>query len=123
MTTLEIEGLSSEKKIPTRLDQLYNTCTSGGEIGQRDFINPSMVLLYTVSPFNLWCDLYAPQEEKDPEPESMKILSKIGIIEEKRYVEENYPGMQRVDVETIQEAFFKYWRSVSGEQQRFIQRH
>jgi uncharacterized protein len=66
-----------------------------------------MVLLYTVSPFNLWCELFAPKEERDPEPESMKILAKIGHIEEERYVEEKYPGMQRVEVETVEDAFFQ----------------
>jgi predicted RecB family nuclease len=107
MTALEVKRAYSHAKIPTKLDQLYKSCMSGGEIGKRDVINPSMVLLYTVSPFNLWCDLFAPQEEKDPEPESLKILAKIGNMEERRYIEEAYPGMQRIEVETIQEAFFQ----------------
>lgn len=102
MSALEVKGAYLHE-----LGQLYKSCMSGGEIGKRDIINPSMVLLYTVSPFNLWCDLFAPPEEKDPEPESLKILAKIGNIEEKRYIEETYPGMQRIEVETIQEAFFQ----------------
>jgi uncharacterized protein len=80
---------------------------SGGSIGKGSIINPSMVLLHTVSPFNLWCDFFAPEQKKDPEPESSKILAKIGNIEEANYVEEKYPGMQRVEVETVEQAFYE----------------
>jgi uncharacterized protein len=66
-----------------------------------------MVLLYSASPFNLWCDLFAPKSEKDPEPESLKILAKIGNIEEERYIQETYPQMQTIEVETAEEAFFE----------------
>ena len=66
-----------------------------------------MVLLYTVSPFNLWCDLFAPQSEKDPEPESLKILAKIGNLEEDKYVQETYPQMQTIEVETREQGFFE----------------
>jgi uncharacterized protein len=82
-------------------------CTSGGEEDKKFVINPSMVLLHTVSPFNLWCDFFAPKDEKDPESESLKILAQIGNIEEGKYVEETYPGMQRIEVETIEQAFFE----------------
>jgi predicted RecB family nuclease len=66
-----------------------------------------MILLYTVSPFNLWCDLYAPESEKDREPESLKILAKIGNIEEEKYIQETYPEMQPIEVETREQAFFE----------------
>jgi len=90
-----------------KLDELYKMCMSGEKIDKKSVINPSMVLLHTVSPFNLWCDLFAPKEEKDPELESLKILAKIGNIEEQKYVEEKYPGMQRIEVETVEQAFFE----------------
>ena len=90
-----------------KLDELHKICMSGGTIDKKSIINPSMVLLHTVSPFNLWCDFFAPKEEKDPEPESLKILAKIGNIEEEKYVEEKYPGMQRVEVETVEQGFFE----------------
>jgi uncharacterized protein len=83
---------------------------SGGKVDKKSVINPSMVLLHTVSPFNLWCDLFAPVQKKDPEPESSKILAKIGNIEEANYVEENYPGMQRIEVETVEQAFYEVLR-------------
>lgn len=90
-----------------QLDELYKACLSGGKIDKKFILNPSMVSLYTASPFNLWCDFFAPKEEKDPEPESLKILAKIGNIEEDKYVEEKYPGMQRIEVETHEQAFFE----------------
>jgi predicted RecB family nuclease len=89
------------------LDELYKACMSGGKIDRKFIINPSMVLLHTVSPFNLWCDFFAPKEKRDPEPESLRILAKIGKIEEEKYVEEKYPGMQRIEVETVEQAFFE----------------
>jgi predicted RecB family nuclease len=66
-----------------------------------------MVLLHTVSPFNLWCDFFAPESEKDPEPESLKILAKIGNIEEEKYIQETYPQMQPIEVETREQAFYE----------------
>jgi uncharacterized protein len=90
-----------------QLDELYEACLSGGKIDKKFVINPSMVSLHTVSPFNLWCDFFAPKEEKDPVPESLKILAKIGNIEEEKYVEEKYPGMQRIEVETLEQAFLE----------------
>lgn len=90
-----------------KLDELYKVCMSCGNVDKNFVINPSMVLLHTVSPFNLWCDFFAPKEEKDPEPESLKILAKIGNIEEEKFVEEKYPGMQPIEVETVEQAFFE----------------
>jgi uncharacterized protein len=78
-----------------------------GAADPKSIINPSMVLLYTVSPFNLWCDIFAPETEKDPEPESLKILAKIGNIEEDKYIQETYPQMQPIEVETREQAFFE----------------
>jgi predicted RecB family nuclease len=80
---------------------------SGDAVDNKSIISPSMVLLHTVSPFNLWCDLFAPPSEKDPEPESLKILAKIGNIEEEKYIQETYPQMQPIEVETREEAFFE----------------
>jgi predicted RecB family nuclease len=107
MSALGAKTAYSHAKISAKLDQLYKTCMSSGEIEKRDVINPSMVLLYTVSPFNLWCDLFAPESEKDPEPESLKILAKIGNIEEEKYIQETYPEMQTIEVETLEQGFFE----------------
>jgi len=90
-----------------KLEELYNSCLSCSVETKKFVINPSMVLLHTVSPFNLWCDFFAPKEEQDPIPESMKILAKIGNIEEEKYVEETYPSMQVIKVETFEQAFFE----------------
>jgi hypothetical protein len=38
-----------------------------------------------------FCELFAPKEEKDPEPESLKILAKIGHIEEEGTYRKNIP--------------------------------
>lgn len=89
-----------------KIDEIYNVCMMGS-LDKKSIINPSMVSLHTISPFNLWCDFFAPKEEKDPEPESLKILAKIGHIEEEKYIEEKYPGMQPIEVETIEQAFLE----------------
>ncbi len=90
-----------------KLDDLYKVCMSEGKTDKMSVINPSMVLLHTVSPFNLWCDFFAPKDEKDPETESLKILARIGNIEEEKYIEENYPGMKPIKVETVEQAFYE----------------
>jgi len=92
--------------IMKKIDEIYKVCMTGS-LDKKFIVNPSMVSLHTVSPFNLWCDFFAPKEEKDPEPESLKILAKIGNIEEEKYIEEKYPGMQSIEVETIEEAFLE----------------
>jgi predicted RecB family nuclease len=101
------ENAESISKSNTKLNLLFKKCLTGEPIDNKSIVNPSMILLYTVSPFNLWCDLYAPESEKDREPESLKILAKIGNIEEEKYIQETYPEMQPIEVETREQAFFE----------------
>ena len=87
-----------------KIEKIYNKCLTR-QTDSNDTINPSMILTYKRSPFNLWCDLYAAKEDRDPPSESYKILAEIGNIEEKKFISENYPEMEIIPIQTQEEGF------------------
>lgn len=77
-------------------------------------ITGSMVLAYFKSPFGLWCNLHAPTEERDPKSDFYTYLSNTGVEHENNFVEENYPGMTKVSIETVEEVLESFKKGVEA---------
>jgi uncharacterized protein len=68
-------------------------------------ITPSAVRDYVISPFMCWCRFFAPEEEKDPMPEYVKLLIERGNKHEQETVSQLYPGLVPIEFETWEEGF------------------
>lgn len=84
------------------VDRIFSTAIRGEGT---DIVTSSMVYRYVESPFSLWCDLCAPQEEKDPIDAYVEHLFREGQHHEEVVVQEAYPGIVPVTAETEKEAF------------------
>ncbi len=62
--------------------ELFEKCL-GGKHRSKFTITGSTVLKYCISPFLVWCDAFAPPEERDPESRYMHLLFERGIQHEK----------------------------------------
>ena len=62
--------------------EIFVRCMNGKHRG-KDTITGSTVLKYYVSPFSVWCDRFAPAEEREPENKFMHKLFERGISHEK----------------------------------------
>lgn len=84
------------------VDRIFSTAIRGGTM---DVIMSNMVYRCVESPFSLWCDLFAPEGEKDPIDAYVAHLFREGQQHEEVVVQEAYPGIVPVTAETEEEAF------------------
>ncbi len=86
------------------IDDIFNECMNTmKELPM--LITASMVKEYVKSPFNLWCNLFAPESEKDTPSEYYKLLNERGIQHETVTIQEMYPDAQKLEFKTLPEGF------------------
>lgn len=84
------------------IDELYEICLSSGS---EPAITARRVYDFVRSPFKIWCDLNAPEEEKDPLSEYGRFLLEQGQQHEEKTVIAAYPEMKKISYITPEEGF------------------
>jgi predicted RecB family nuclease len=84
------------------LNKLINECL---EKSEHPFIKATTVSNYFKSPFNVWADQFAPQEEKDPISEYLELLFKQGIDHEQAVIKSRYPKIKEFQFTTKIDGF------------------
>lgn len=68
-------------------------------------ITGGTVSKFIISPFLIWCDLFAPPEERDPENKFMHMLFERGIEHEKAVLKEMFSGVKKLELTSFEDAF------------------
>lgn len=68
-------------------------------------ITARMLYTYLKSPYQLWCDLHAPEDRKDPITEYQKLKFEQGRQHEQIVVDHKYPDVVESEAETKKDAF------------------
>ena len=84
------------------LNKLINECLGKSEY---PFIKATTVSNYFKSPFNVWADQFAPQEEKEPISDYLEMLFKQGIDHEQEVIKSRYPQIKEFQFTTKIEGF------------------
>lgn len=84
--------------------ELYEKCLAGKHRGKYT-ITASMVLKYCISPFLVWCDAFAPPEERDAESEYRHLLFKRGAKHEDAVLDTMFPGAVEVPLVSFEKGF------------------
>jgi len=63
-------------------------------------ISGTTVKLYFDGKFLLWCKHHAPEKEIDDESEFMNLLARNGVKHEEKAVNERYPGLKEIYIES-----------------------
>jgi uncharacterized protein len=87
---------------PLNIDKLYEACMSGNTVER---ITARTVYDYCISPFIVYCNIFAPEKKKDPLPEYERLLFEQGKLHEEQVIATNYPGVQKVSFKTPQQGF------------------
>ncbi len=70
--------------------------------GDEELISASKVAQYVASPFAFYCDMFAPEDKRDPDPEFLAMRRERGHVYEEEVIEgETAP----VSYETLEEGF------------------
>ncbi len=86
------------------LNLLYKKCLTPGTDQP---VSATLVASYLESPWSVWCQLFAPPEERDPLHPYQQMLFDRGQEHESVVVEKDYPAMVEVSYETEEEGFRK----------------
>lgn len=86
------------------IEKTYQLCTTKND-GLPRTITASTVYIYVVSPFNVFCDLFVPETEKDPVPEYQKLLFQRGTEHEQQVRTQMYPDSVPLSFTTREEGF------------------
>jgi len=73
------------------------------ELYRRSEVNGTDIVHYFKSPFHVWCDYHAPEEEQDEESDYMKLIAERGNKHEKAFIQQKHPGMVPLKLETTEE--------------------
>ena len=65
------------------IEVLFSECLAGKH-REKSTITGGTVMRYSISPFLVWCEAFAPIEAKDPQSKYMHLLFERGIEHEKK---------------------------------------
>ncbi len=88
------------------MQELFNKCTSGKH-RSRFTITGHTVVKYVINPFIIWCDAFAPPEEREPENKYMHLLFERGIDHEKKVRETMFADAVQVPLISFENAFMQ----------------
>jgi len=72
----------------------------------RDMVKGGLIYQYMINPFSVWCQKFAPNDERDPESAYMNLIFQHGRDHEDEVSEEQFPGATIIDP-TKHDAAFK----------------
>jgi len=84
------------------LEALYGSCMEGD---RDEALTPSMVYTFVRSPFSAWCEIHAPEEEKDPIDHFRRLLFEQGRRHEAELLQDLYPDIEPISWDTPEEGF------------------
>ncbi len=82
---------------------LFESCLSGKR--SKATITGSTVLKFCISPFIIWCDAFAPPEEREPENKFMHLLFERGIQHEKNVRADLYKDAVEIPLLSFETGF------------------
>lgn len=83
-------------------EEIFIRCITGNSSGE---VTAQNVSLYHISPFTIYCEKFAPQEEKDPLSPYRELLQEMGREHERRVIEHMFPGSYTIPYESPREGF------------------
>jgi predicted RecB family nuclease len=84
--------------------EIFNTCMAvGGKFPKA--VTATAVSTFVVSPFNVFCNYFAPESEKDPMPEYLQLLATRGDEHEEKTRNQMYPGLVPMKFATKEDGF------------------
>jgi uncharacterized protein len=82
---------------------VFNKFMQGGI--SRNLVKGGTIYLYMRSPFLVWCERFAPREEKDPHSDYMELIMENGRVFEDTFCEDSYPEAVQIDPRKHEAAF------------------
>ncbi|MBS3148435.1 TM0106 family RecB-like putative nuclease [Candidatus Woesearchaeota archaeon] len=101
------------------IEVLFSECLAGKH-REKSTITGGTVMRYSISPFLVWCEAFAPIEDKDPQSKYMHLLFERGIEHEKKVLADLFSDAVAVRVPSesgfrlVLEACFKGAKSIAG---------
>ncbi len=86
------------------MEELFNKCLAGTH-RSKFTITGSTVLKYYISPFLVWCNAFAPPEEREPENKYMHLLFERGIQHEKNVRATMFPESVQISIVSFESGF------------------
>ncbi|MBW2970436.1 TM0106 family RecB-like putative nuclease [Candidatus Woesearchaeota archaeon] len=86
------------------MQELFNKCMAGKHRSKYT-ITGHTVLKYCKNPFIIWCDYFAPPEEREPQTKYMHLLFERGIQHEKNVIKTIYPEAIQIPLVTFETGF------------------
>ncbi len=83
---------------------VFNRCLAGKH-RSKFTITGSTVLRYYISPFIVWCDAFAPPEEREPESKYLHLLFERGIQHEKNVRASLFPDAVQIPILSFETGF------------------
>ncbi len=83
---------------------LFSQCMAGGH-RSKFTITGHTVLKYNISPFLVWCDAFAPAEEREPQSKYMHLLFERGIDHEKAVRASLYKDAVQIPIVSFETGF------------------
>ncbi len=84
--------------------ELFNRCLAGKH-RSKFTVTGSTVMKYYISPFIVWCDAFAPPEEREPESKYLHLLFERGIQHEKNVRASLYPDAVQIPILSFETGF------------------
>lgn len=94
--------------------ELFDKCMKGS---LRHLVKGGLVYQYIRNPFFVWCEAFAPKEEKDPESAYMNMIFENGRNHETEVLEEMFPGGIDIDPTLHDKAFAQTLDGLFGGEQ------
>jgi len=88
--------------LPLDANDLFDKCM---EKSAHEPLTASMIATCLVSPFTIYCNKFAPEDEKDEISEYDKLLSQRGKEHEIQTIHVNYPGITAISYTTREDGF------------------
>jgi uncharacterized protein len=86
------------------MEELFQKCLAGRH-RSKFTVTGTTVLKYYISPFLVWCDAFAPGEERDPENQYMHLLFERGIQHEKNVRSSMFPEAVQIPILSFETGF------------------
>lgn len=83
---------------------LFEHCMAGKH-RSRYTITGSTVLKFCISPFIVWCDIFAPPEERDPENPYLHLLFERGMKHEEDVLKARYENAVEISLTSFEDGF------------------
>lgn len=88
-----------------RAELLERIASEALQWGDGPVITASTVYAFAQSPFAVWCDVFAPEDAKDPSDEFRKLLMEQGRSHEEKVSAARFPHAERMAYRTEEEGF------------------